>query len=112
MRSGGLGMGGERRLAGWLVYGLAMGAALSFACARGKASESGSTTAPAGGGDVDGGTGTGGGGGGGVDAGQPDAGTDGGVDAGVTFGGPAPWPAPDGTFTEQHGPLVGALGGG
>jgi len=105
-------MGGGRRLAGWMVYGLAMGAALSFACARGKGSESGSTTSPAGGGDVDGGTGTGGGGGGGVDAGQPDAGTDGGVDAGVTFGGPGPWPATNVTFTQKDGLLGGDLGGG
>src|SRR5712672_846459 len=72
MCSGGFGMGGGRRLAGWLVHGLALVAAFSVACARGKGSDSASTS-PVASDTPDGGTVTDPGGG--VDAGQPDAGS-------------------------------------
>ena len=103
-------MGGGRRLAGWLVYGLAVVTAFSVACAKGKGSETGSSGV---GSDTpDGGTVTDPG-----DAGQqqqPDAGPapDGGTDAGVTFGGPGPWPTGNVTFTQKEGLLAGDLGGG
>jgi hypothetical protein len=106
-------MGGGKRLTGWLVYGLAVVAGVSVACARGAGS--GSTLPPAtdaggGGGDVpDAGT---------PDAGQPDAGpgTDGGIDGGspggVWLNTPGPWPSDNVTFTQKDGLLAGDLGGG
>src|SRR5256885_15083026 len=81
VRSGGFGMGGGRRLAGWLVHGGAGGLALSVACARGKGSGSASTSPVGGGGIPGGGTVTDAGG---TDAGQQDAGA---ADRGGTPGG-------------------------
>src|SRR3954469_12401577 len=111
MCSGGFGMGGGRRLAGWLVHGLALVAAFSVACARGKGPDSASTS-PIGSDTPDGGTVTDPGGG--TDAGPVDAGPapDGGTDAGVTFGGPGPWPTGNVIFTQKDGLLGGDLGGG
>src|SRR5690242_19876373 len=104
-------MGGGRRLAGWLVYGLAVVTAFSVACAKGKGTGSESNS-PVGSDTPDAGPVTDPGGG--TDAGQPDAGTppDGGTDAGVTFGGPGPWPTGNVTFTQKDGLLAGDLGGG
>jgi hypothetical protein len=110
----GFGMGGSKRLTGWLVYGFAVVAGISVACARGSGSGPGSTLPPAttdGGGDVpDAGT---------PDAGQPDAGSppdgggvDGGSPGGIVFGTPGPWPAGNVTFTQKDGLLAGDLGGG